>query len=278
IDNGFYTVKFDSLLMKDAVLEADAVIPPLRGSDSGSSSEEDVDESAEDSGYAKVLGGGEGDVSIPCTSGFAGWEAHTRGIGSKLLARMGYEFGKGLGRNGEGRVEPIQAVLLPKGKSLDQCVAIQLRKRCGAQRPSKPRRRRPQAKPAGQAGGRNHSRNVFDFLNEKLEGTSAICRSGESAGITERKGKEMYNASQDTKRALSVRLAQTTEKIQQKQKEIGRLKESLSRNMSRESVLGAQLQQRLSGALSELGGLQQEERSLQKEQKKAETHKKMTEF
>lgn len=26
---------------------------------------------------------------------FCGWEAHTRGIGSKLLLKMGYEFGKG---------------------------------------------------------------------------------------------------------------------------------------------------------------------------------------
>lgn len=30
-----------------------------------------------------------------CSSAFAGWEVHTRGIGSRLLTKMGYEFGKG---------------------------------------------------------------------------------------------------------------------------------------------------------------------------------------
>lgn len=29
------------------------------------------------------------------TAEFCGWEAHTRGIGSKLLLKMGYELGKG---------------------------------------------------------------------------------------------------------------------------------------------------------------------------------------
>lgn len=29
------------------------------------------------------------------TSNFGGWEAHTRGIGSKLMLKMGYEYGKG---------------------------------------------------------------------------------------------------------------------------------------------------------------------------------------
>lgn len=29
------------------------------------------------------------------TAHFGGWEAHTRGIGSKLMLKMGYEYGKG---------------------------------------------------------------------------------------------------------------------------------------------------------------------------------------
>lgn len=37
----------------------------------------------------------EGPVTVNSAE-FCGWEAHTRGIGSKLLLKMGYELGKGI--------------------------------------------------------------------------------------------------------------------------------------------------------------------------------------
>jgi tuftelin-interacting protein 11 len=41
-----------------------------------------------------------------------------QGIGSKLLAKMGYKSGQGLGRRNQGLVNPIEARILPKGSSL----------------------------------------------------------------------------------------------------------------------------------------------------------------
>ncbi len=49
---------------------------------------------------------------------FGEWEQHTRGFGSKLMQKMGYVFGEGLGRDGEGRIDPVKAFVFPPGRSL----------------------------------------------------------------------------------------------------------------------------------------------------------------
>ncbi|KFZ66564.1 Zinc finger CCCH-type with G patch domain-containing protein [Antrostomus carolinensis] len=278
IDSGYYTVKFDSLLLKEAVVEGDSVIPPLRSEDGAESGAESDEDSADDSGYAKGVPEN-GEWAPACSSSFGGWEAHTRGIGSKLLVQMGYEFGKGLGKNSEGRVEPVQAVVLPRGKSLDQCVEVLQRRKQGKLDPGKPRKCRAKGSGSGRspAGSRKPPHNVFDFLNEKLRGKST----GEKAGgmaLPERNSKEIYHASKSTKKALSVRLFQTMEKIEQTQRDIRGIQQALARNIGRHSVATAQLEEKLANAHKQLGQLQAQEASLQREQKKADTHKKMTEF
>ncbi|KAM7005150.1 zinc finger CCCH-type with G patch domain-containing protein [Passerculus sandwichensis] len=279
VDSGYYTVKFDSLLLKEAVVEGDSVIPPLRSEDAAESGESDED-SVDDSGYAKVIDSGvpeNGEWTPACSSSFGGWEAHTRGIGSKLLVQMGYEFGKGLGKNGEGRVEPVQAVVLPRGKSLDQCAEVLQKKKQGKLEPGKPRKCRAKGGSSGQPGGRKAPRNVFDFLNEKLRGKSAGDRAG-GVALPQRNSKEIYHASKSTKKALSVSLFQTTEKIEQTQRDIRGIQQALARNVGRHSIAAAQLEEKLANAHKQLGQLQAQEARLQREQKKADTHKKMTEF
>jgi len=59
-------------------------------------------------------------VSQPQKSDDMGdWEKYTKGIGSKLMQKMGYETGKGLGKSGnEGVTVPLQPSARPKGMGL----------------------------------------------------------------------------------------------------------------------------------------------------------------
>ncbi|KAM5246527.1 zinc finger CCCH-type with G patch domain-containing protein isoform 3-T3 [Ctenodactylus gundi] len=262
VDNGYYTVKFDSLLIKEAVVEGDSILPPLRTETAESSDSDMVESGTVDSGT--------------CSSAFAGWEVHTRGIGSRLLAKMGYEFGKGLGRHAEGRVEPIHTVVLPRGKSLDQCAEI-LQKRtkrgqAGTNRP--PRCRGNKSRP----GGHLPARNVFDFLNENLQSRASGTLETGVDPPGGRKSKDAYHASKSAKQALSLQLFQTEEKIERAQRDIRGIQEALTRNAGRNSMAAAQLEKKLAGAQRQLGQLQAQEAGLLREQRKADTHRKMTEF
>jgi G patch domain-containing protein 2 len=46
------------------------------------------------------------------------FEAHTRGFGSRMLAKMGFIEGNGLGKDSQGIAQPLQAIMRPKSLGL----------------------------------------------------------------------------------------------------------------------------------------------------------------
>lgn len=90
------------------------------GDERGSSSEEEVVRIPAKSKRTAFRGGrgGAGGVAhglLGSSGDFGHWEKHTKGIGAKLLLQMGYQPGKGLGRDLQGISAPVEAKVR-KGK------------------------------------------------------------------------------------------------------------------------------------------------------------------
>lgn len=125
-------------------------------------------------------------------------------------------------------MEPVQAVVLPKGRSLDQCAEFTQRKTRAAVAKNSPalsKRKRKRKRTSAST-----RRDVFDFLNSKLGDDSARSASAPSCSVS---GAEVYQAGKSTKRSLNVQLFQTSERMSQVEREIRRLTDSLSRRNGR---------------------------------------------
>lgn len=81
------------------------------GDNTSSESEEEIKPRMSFGGGKKNQAGLSFTSNAISSRGLGGWEQHTRGIGAKLLLQMGYEPGRGLGKDLQGIAQPVQAHL-----------------------------------------------------------------------------------------------------------------------------------------------------------------------
>ena len=209
------------------------------------------------------------------SAAMAEWESHTKGIGSKLMTKMGYVWGQGLGRNGEGIIEPIDVFVFPTGKSLDKC--IEMKEKYLTNDELKQKIKNKQKKIENQIANRyNRSKpedNVFDFINTK------IFLKKESSG-DHRKTKPIIASElkKSNTQSLNISSLKISEDIRRAEFELKRLNDSLVRNKTKDKVMFTHLQQKVDKQNQLIKSLKQKESLIQREQNLRNNKQKLSVF
>ncbi|XP_071821307.1 zinc finger CCCH-type with G patch domain-containing protein-like [Apostichopus japonicus] len=209
------------------------------------------------------------------------WEEHTRGIGSRLMAKMGYEYGQGLGKYNQGRTEIVEAVVLPPGKSLDKCMQLKAAKICHVVGEKK-------KKTKGKSKNHSHMakkavrkrRDVFAFINNQLKGRKAKISDllHQNIELVKTDKRLLWSKAEPTSgRQINIQLVKTQEEISSTNKEITRLRQSLDRH-ERDKKTCQQLEFKIAEKKRYLESLAASEKKLERQQATRNHHRKLTIF
>lgn len=210
------------------------------------------------------------------------WEKHTKGIGSKLMEKMGYVVGTGLGPLGEGRVEPVTAYVYPQGVSLDRC--MELREASNGEELLEVEKRlereqkKEEAKSAQAAERLRKQTSVFDIINKKLGGKDQSFEDSKD----ESNPKPVINVSKsalqkDSIKDLNKKNYQLSENIRQLRKEVEKMEGTRERQSGNQAALSV-INSKLQSKKTELQRLQEAERKVQGEQQSRKNIKKLCVF
>ena len=308
LEKGLVTVQIKSVNKTIAVPFDD--IFPLEDNDDGSDDddEDDSDDDSEDGGAGKVNKEEEEDDVVreikvlTDLSEFGRWEESTRGIASKLLAKWGYIKGAGLGKDGEGRVVPVEAKIFPQGKSLDVCMAMRM-KREGLStdevltKKKRERRKRKKGEESAKKGyvrktKDEESMSAFNFINSikltKKGGTMTVGEEeDEEGGGDKGKGgkdlKQKFNSSSSSSKDksckdLRVQSLQTEGELAKVEKEIEKVDETIERNDKKNPPVAAQAKEKKKELEKYKLKLKNSLRSIQGEQKNRNSKQKLSIF
>ncbi|CAB4401029.1 unnamed protein product [Rhizophagus irregularis] len=234
------------------------------------------------------------------------WEKHTKGVASRIMAKMGYKMGEGLGKNSEGITSPIEVKLFSKGVSLD---FIDKEGKPDLTGPHRRRRRRHKSEGSKtvhnsskriknrigytSSSADNNNSDVFDFLNVSLNKSkhrensnfTEACNvsttllsagslsNGNSGGAS---GNERFQKS--TLENSQLQLYHIQNQLNQKYQELQKAKESLKRNEKKDSTMAKHFREKINQIEATYQALKRKEQEIQRGLDRAKGNKKMIVF
>ena len=288
-----YLVKFDSGAGDPEAKTVDDIFPLTAESDNSDSELDQEEEKVEEEGQESFA-----PVEMSWSSAkFGEWEQHTRGLGSRLMAGMGWVTGQGLGSRGQGRTDPVTARLYPSGKSLDWC--MERREKLGeagldvekvARREAREAEKRSRQRAQAEQRRDNSAKSLFDFINVKLGvgGSSSGRAEGKStcSSSSSSKSKSSEQPSQQKKAELKERTDgelqlqqfQLGEKLARLEKEVEKYSASHARLQTRDPTTAASVKLKLEAKQAELFRLQARVKRCKQEQGNRKSKSKLSIF
>ncbi|KAI7849020.1 hypothetical protein BDC45DRAFT_561208 [Circinella umbellata] len=153
---------------------------------------------------------------------WAGWQQHTTGFGAKMLAKMGYVTGQGLGRESQGLVNPIEATKRRGGDrlGLGTSTAPEKKKTIHKKKSKKQQKQRQLQKP-------QVNQDIFSVMNKMLANNNSS--SMENKQQQEKVQPNASNKKEDTK-SRQRDLANLHSRLASTQVELARAMDSVRRN------------------------------------------------
>nr|XP_033327619.1 zinc finger CCCH-type with G patch domain-containing protein isoform X1 [Megalopta genalis] len=220
-------------------------------------------------------------LSMDSTAPIGNWEKHTRGIGSKIMAQMGYVVGTGLGKNSDGRIKPVETTVLPAGKSLDHCMELRANAEGDKSLFSVERRMRKQQQKLEQQRERQYQRekqrdekNVFNFINITLGDKHFFAAKNETQTSNTKSKNDLKT---ESNRQLNVASLQIGENILRVERESSKLKESLGRH-AKGSIQYNAIAMKYNEKQKELVDLRASEKNITAEQNQRKSRAKLSIF
>lgn len=281
-----YRVKFEASGKIFEVLIQDLL--PLDDSDlqmsDTSSSDDDDDNDAPTMEYDQEKIIQSALLSVDSSQPLGNWEQHTRGIGSRIMAQMGYITGTGLGKKADGRVQPVEATVLPAGKSLDHCMHLREmangdKNLFSAERKMQKQKLKleRQSRIQYEKEQRIEKSDIFNFINDTLS-SSAKTENGPSCSKQSTKIREdLSKIKTISDKTLNITSFQIAENISKLEKESNKLKDSLTKH-SKNSPAYNNIVQRFNSLQNEINNLRTSEKNVVSEQRNRKNREKLTIF